>query len=537
MSSRQNISFIKSLTSVSGFTILCRITGYAREILFAHFIGINIMSDALTLAIKAPSFFRRIFAEGAFHTSFVPIFTSFLKNDSEESRKEAFEFAGVILSILALTSIVCVAIIEWKFISINKFVFSSLASGHADTFALYTKYCRVTLPFIVLIALASFFGSVLNSFGRFGIYASSQMVGNMTMIIGVIAAKNSPRIGFLCSVAVLASGLIQFLWVTISCYKSGFFVRARMPRWSPAMKKFFRNIGPGALGVAVVQINVVLCTYFASSLAAGSISYMSYADRLNQLPLSIIGISLSSVLLPVLSLHIKNGDNVSANKTQNQALRLATLITFPIATFMASASYPIILSFFGYGKMTGHDIEQISGVLMMFGFGIPACVFIKVLSVRFFSIGNTRVPLYASCVSLVIDVMLSLILKRPYGCMGLGIASSAAVWSNVIFLLYQLQKKGIWNINRPFLTFFKKIFMSCASVFVMCRLMQIIFPGIGMDSSLITRTSFIAFMAMSSCVIFVSLCFYMKVISKKQLRVLFKSFKKGNAQTASQNTI
>ncbi|BDB95956.1 murein biosynthesis integral membrane protein MurJ [Candidatus Hydrogenosomobacter endosymbioticus] len=528
------INFLRSMLSVSGVSVLCRMTGYMRDLLIANFIGVNSVSDALMLAIRAPSFFRRIFGEGAFHVSFLPIFTKLIKGKSVEENKEAFEFAGAIMTVLALSLIACVALITYYFSAINHFIFSDMATKQPETFELYNKFGTITLSFVFFISMSSFFGSILNSFGKFGAYASAQMIGNLTVIAFVLALLPLVSdIGVLFSFAILISGVFQCLWVLVACYWSGYHIGFRIPRWNGFMKKFALNIGPGALGVGVIQLNLVIGAYLAASLPKGSISCLSYADRINQLPLSIIGMSLSSVLLPLLSQQAKSKNVHAANRTQNNVVKLASFLTFPVAVLFIGASYSMVHAFFGYGKVTQNDLSKIAAILAAFGVGAPAYVLMKIFNVRFFSEGNTKVPLYASCLNLVVNIVLGVWLMKKFGCVGIAAASCCSSWSSVFFLVVILYSRGMITIKRSVGLFFLRLAGSCAAmgfVLIAVNLLigQLVAGGftdfaVSKESSLVAKSLMMTFVVSAGVVSFVFFSLYFRVTSVRQIKAIAKS--------------
>ena len=536
MKKARSVNLLKSAFSISALTILCRTTGYFRDLLMANFIGVNKVSDALALAIRFPAFFRRVFAEGAFHVSFLPIFTKMLKENGSK-KSEAFVFAGTVFTILLVSLSVCVLLIEYFIPSISSVLFSKLAVKQPETFALFVKFARITLPYVLFISIASFFGSILNSFGKFNEYAASQIIGNTTVIVFVYLFFNySKDFGSLFAWAVLVSGAIQLIWIIGACWYQGYLFPLNRPKKNPLLKKFFINIGPGALGVGVAQINTVLASYFATHLPEGSVSYLSYADRLNQFPLSIIGASLSSVLLPLIAQNFRKNQISEAYKVQSQSIRLASFITFPVAIFFMVAAPATISVLFGYGKLVAKDISAISQTLIAYGWGIPAYVLIKIFNTTFFAAGDTKTPLIGGIVNLGINIVLSIILMRYFSYMGIALAASFSAWGSVIFLMVCLQSRGLWRFHKHFMKFVLRLGISCI---VMGGFLTLIYPFFShiengllyfFQGAFLSYLKFIPrgiafiFLLVISFSVFVFTSMYMRVFSLRQLRVIKRSF-------------
>ena len=388
------MSLLKSVFSVSSLTLLGRITGYMRDLMLAHFIGANAISDAINIAIKIPSFFRRIFAEGAFHVSFLPAYAHTQKNKV---------FAGMVLSMLLL-ALGCLTLgIELYYGPLSKWL---LTNAHPATLGYVQQFGPIVFPYIFFISVVSFFGSILNAHGRFSALAISQAIGNITIILFVSFLSGfTSETGLLFSWGVLLSGVMQTVFIVYSSCKGGYFITPCWPKWTPDIKQFLKKFLPGLLSVSTVQINTIIVPlYLSSRLPVGSLSYLHYADRLYQLPLSIIGIALSSVLLPMLAEKIKNKDQGSTDAVFSQALRFAWMVTVPSLILMSVCSFPIVITLFGSGKLSITQLMSISNIVKIYALGVPAYIVIKIFTARFFASRDMLTPLIGGIVSAVIDV-------------------------------------------------------------------------------------------------------------------------------------
>lgn len=584
MKKREGTLF-RSTSVVGFFIVLSRITGFLRDRLISHLIGANAITDALTLSIKLPSFFRRMFAEGALHVSFLPMFANLL-GDKEERRKDAFDFAGYVLFLMITGLLVCILLAEIFFPYCAAYWAPKYAEKK-EMLVLFSRFVRITLPFIFFISVASFFGGILNTFGHFNVWAASQALGNTFVVCGAyIAAKFlkpflalfgstwSCDIGSIFPWVILLSGVVQFVFVFSDCLRKGLLVRPQWPSWRPEIKKFFLKFGAGALGVGVVQINIMISAGLAVLLPDGSVTYLSYSDRINQLPLAIIGISLSMTLLPTLSRKLKHQDIAGANKTQNQSVRFASCLAFASGAFFIVAASPIVDVLFGNSQLTPHALWEISKTVMACGVGVPAFVLIKILSARFFAAGNTNVPFVAAAVALCVDVVLGIALLWPLQCPGLMLASSLSAWANVTVLsllpkfLENVQPASImgkvcarvfpsiqsreerWVPNVFFWTFIKRLLVTCSFTGgIVVTVRAILDSGsfvplfrflLSFANTMLDTTGIVLFLAQSAflCLLFgvgafsfVRIGLLFRLFSRAQLRIvknsLFKRVPKG----------
>lgn len=445
-------NFLRAFFSVGSFTILSRITGYFRDFLIIHLVGIGMTSDALAIVIKLPSFFRRLFAEGAFHVSFLPRFTE-SKNDPR--------FAGMILSLLIAAVGVCIALIELNFSSFANIFFGKL-SKRPETLELTIRLGRITLPYVFFISLTSFFTSILNAHGRFSLGASSQVIGNVFVLLFVLTLQYVTQdYGALFSWGILLSGVIQMGVVMVGCIRSGYGIPLQWPKWTPQVKGFLKNFLPGMLSVGVIQLNLLVGIYLASGLPEGGISYLMYADRLNQLPLSVIGVSLSSVLLPLFSHQLGAHGVERANKTQNYTMKFIALIIFPVTMFLSIMALPLVYFLFGHGKLTDIQIHEIAKTLGAYTTGLPAYILIKFFSARFFAHNQTRISLMASVLGVATDVVASIAWVGPYQHIGIAYALSLSAWVQAGFLAVMLYRRYHWKPSLAVGIFTAKVFLSC----------------------------------------------------------------------------
>ena len=468
------MKLIRSIITVGGFTVGSRVVGFVREVLTASFLGAGAASDALVVAIKLPSFFRRLFAEGAFNASFVPLFAGLLAAEGKESART---FAEQIFTLLLTTLLLLVLVVEFFLPAI----LPALVPGFEKTperlhYAI--EFSRITFPFIFFISLTALYSGILNSFDRFAAVASSPMVGNfgiLAVVFGLHTQFSSE--GYSFAIGITVCGVIQWLWVLFPAIKQGMNLRFCRPQLSPNVRRFFVILGPAAFGSGVVQINLFVGSWIASWLPTGAISYLNFADRLNQLPLSVIGVAVSTALLPLLSKQIRSGQENEASASQNLALEFSMFLTLPATLALALIAHPLVAAVFERGAFTSEDSLATGYTLMALALGLPAYVMIKVFTAGFFARQDTKTPIYTALAGIAVDIILSLILMGSLKQIGIALATAAAAWVNAVLLGYLLWRKGHLVIEKRLLMFFPRLLIVCFGTGVVLKGMnQILAP-------------------------------------------------------------
>jgi putative peptidoglycan lipid II flippase len=443
------VSLIRSVATVGGYTLLSRIFGFVRDMLIAAMAGAGPVADAFFVAFKLPNFFRALFAEGAFNAAFVPLFAEIA---AREGRSAAEAFAERALSAL-LTALTIFTLLCQIFMPL---LMLGLAPGFEDEpekFGLAILFTRITFPYLLFISLVSLLGGVLNSTGRFAAVAATPVVLNLTMIaVMLLGAPLAPGPGHLLSWGVLLSGITQFLWLLWHARRAGFATRLPLPRLTPDVKKLLRLIAPAALGAGVVQINLVVGTILASLLPSGAISYLFYADRLNQLPIGVVGVAVGTALLPLLSRQIAQGRQAEAQDSQNRAIELALLFGLPSTAAFMTVAEPIIATLFQRGAFGAHATQATAAALIAYSVGLPAYVLSRALSPGYYARQDTRTPVRFAVVSIAVNIGLGIALLQPLEHAGLALATAVASWTNVALLGGTLYRRGHWTPDRRLLS-------------------------------------------------------------------------------------
>lgn len=467
----KEMNLIRSITTVGGYTIGSRFFGFIREILTASFLGAGGAADALVVAIKLPSFFRRLFAEGAFNASFVPLFAGILATKGKE---EARSFAEQILTFWVGVLFLLVVIIEIFLPSI----LPVLVPGFKDTpERLYyaVEFSRITFPFIFFISLTALYSGMLNSIDKFAIVGSSPVIGNMGILgVVVLLYDKFNSTGYAFSWGIMVCGILQWLWVWIPSLKAGMGLRFVWPRCDDNVKRFFKILAPAAFGSGIVQINLFIGAFIASWLPTGAISYLNYADRLNQLPLSVIGVAVSTALLPILSRQIRAGSWSQAHQTQSQALEFSMFLTLPAALALIFLAEPFVMMVFERGVFSSQDTAATALTLQALAVGLPGYVLIKVFSSSFFARQDTLTPVLTACAGIIVDIALSLALMGSYHQVGIGLATAAAGWINAFLLGFILWRQGHLLFDGHLKKFTARMMLTCGGTVMLLKSMQVL---------------------------------------------------------------
>jgi putative peptidoglycan lipid II flippase len=438
------MSFSRAIATVGGLTLVSRLAGFVRDILTASVLGAGPVADAFFIALKLPNFFRRLFAEGAFGVAFVPLFAAELQvKGRAAAARFAEEALAVLLAVLLPFTLAALAAMPWLMLG--------LAPGFSDEpakFAMAVDLARLTFPYLTLISLVALLGGILNALGRFGPFAAAPIAFNLTLVAALLTA---PRLGWepgrAMAAAVTLSGVVQLLWLAWACRKAGIVLRLRRPRITEGMRRLFRLVGPGALGAGVMQINLLLNIVLASLLPSGSVSFLYYADRLNQMPLGVIGIAIGTALLPVLARHAAAGDEEKVRHYLSRALEFSLLLGLPAAVALGVSGKPMVAVLFERGAFGPAQTQATAWALAAYAVGVPAYVIAKSLNAAFFARQDTATPVRVAIVVTVSTVALALALLPLLDHVGIALATGLAAWLDVGLLVVALRKRGLLSLD------------------------------------------------------------------------------------------
>ncbi len=440
---------IRSILSVGSLTLLSRVFGLVRDVLIALFLGAGAAADAFVLAFKLPNFFRRLFAEGAFSAAFVPQFSEQLglsPDAAAQSRARGFAEAAlsVLLPALLLLTLVAEIIMPWIVLGLT-----GGFGSEPDKQGLAVELTRLTFPYLMLISLVALFAGVLNGLSRFAAAAGAPVLLNVVLITALILFHGSPAASARAlAAAVSVAGCAQLLLLVWGAHRQGFALRLRRPRLSPPGKRLITVMGPAALGAGAMQVNLLLDIVLASRfLPEGALSYLYYADRLNQLPLGVIGIAVATVLLPAISRALADKADAAAQARLNRGLEIALLITLPAAGALIAVPATLLAPIYQHGAFEPADTAATAAALRAYAIGLPAYVLVKILAAAAFARGDTVLPMRASFAALGVNLALNLILIWPLAHAGLALATALAAWANVAVLATVLIRQGAWRVD------------------------------------------------------------------------------------------
>jgi putative peptidoglycan lipid II flippase len=431
--------------TIGGLTLVSRILGFAREMIFARVMGAGMAADAFVLAFQIPNLFRRLFGEGAFSAGFVPLFSQRLNGEGglEEAEKFADEVLAVFLPILVAITVI--------FVIAMPAVLWLVASDWRDDpakFALAVELTRITFPYMIFICLVSLFSGVLNSLTRFTAAAFAPSLLNIALIGALLVRSDGgPGTARAMAIGVIVGGVLQLALCWGSVRRAGLKMRLRPPKMTPRVKELLILILPATLGSGIYYISQFVYIYFATSLPEGSLVYLGFADRLNQLPLAIIGSALATAILPTISRAVDRGEDGAAARIQGQATELSMLLTLPAAVALAVTAGPIVAALFQGGRFTAEDAATTALVLSIVVAGLPAYVLIKVLTPGFYARKDVKTPVYIAFAMLFVGVALNFALIPVIGIAALALTTAGTAWLNAIALYAILHGRGHFRIE------------------------------------------------------------------------------------------
>lgn len=440
------MSLYRNFLNVGAMTTGSRILGFVRDALVAAVLGTGPAADAYLAAFRFPNLFRRLFAEGAFNTAFIPLFAKALE---QEGNEEARQWAAGILSWLVAVVFSLTVIIE----ILMPWVLMPFVPGFLDDPAKYdltVLLTRICFPYLMAMSLMAAYAAILNGLGRFTAAAFAPVLLNVVMIafmapLVIGPAKTPVETAIWISVGTIAGGIAQLMMVYGAIRRAGFVPRLHWPRLDGEVKRFWILAIPAVLTGGITQINIFVGTIIASG-ADSAISYLYYADRLYQLPLGIIGIAIGTVLLPELARHLKGGRDREADASQNQALLISMLLSMPAATALIALAEPIVRILFQRGQFDAVATLETSHTLVWFSAGLPAYVLIRVLQPGYFAREDTLTPTVFAGISAAINIVASLALFPLMQHVGIAVATSIAAWANVVLLAVWLGRRGHFSL-------------------------------------------------------------------------------------------
>ncbi|RRJ83533.1 murein biosynthesis integral membrane protein MurJ [Aestuariirhabdus litorea] len=438
-------------------TTLSRVLGLVRDVVIAGYFGSKSEADAFFVAFKIPNFLRRLFAEGAFSQAFVPVLSQYKSQSGREQVRQLVDsvagtLGGVLLSVTAF-GVVAAPLLVMLF-----------APGFHDLpvkLALAGDMLRITFPYLLLISMTAFCGSILNSYGRFAVPAFTPVLLNLCLIGATLfftSMFEQPVMAL--AWGVLVAGIVQLLFQVPFLWRLGLLPR---PRWQPrheGVKRIMTLMLPALFGVSVSQINLLLDTVLASFLQTGSISWLYYSDRLSELPLGIFGIAIGTVILPSLSRRQAENRPEAFSRTLDWAIRLVLLIGLPSALALFVLAEPLIATIFHYGAMQDRDVMMAAMSLRAYASGLLAFMLIKVLAPGYFARQDTKTPVRIAIKAMVANMVLNLILVWPLQHAGLALATSLSAVLNAGLLYWGLRQAGVFELQPGWVPYLVRLLLA-----------------------------------------------------------------------------
>lgn len=448
------MSILRSITTVSGFTLLSRVLGLVREVLIGRYLGTGATADAFVAAFRFPNMFRRIFGEGAFNAAYVPLFARELEEHGREAAEifagRTFTLLALVLGIGTLIAIPLMPAIMW--------VFAHGFVREPEKFATTVTLGRIMFSYLLCMALSAHLSGTLNTLKVFAMPAFAPVLLNIIFITALLVVVpalglvgNFYEIGLVISWAVFIAGFAQLLALYVTCWRKGIHVRPVVPKVTPRIRRLWVLMVPGVIAAGIQQVNLFVGTVIASN-QDGALAYLYYSDRIYQLPLGMIGIAFGVVLLPDITRKLRGGDEGGAVQSISRGVEFAMLLTLPAAVAMMVIPDPIISTIFERGEFTAESTRNTANALAAFAIGLPGYVLVKVLQPGFFAREDTKRPMVMAAISVAVNVALSLALFPFYGHVGIAVATSVAAWVNVLLLVRGL--RGFW---RPQTTLIAKV--------------------------------------------------------------------------------
>ena len=434
---------IRRIATVGGWTLVSRVTGFARDVVMAAILGAGPVADAFFVAFRLPNHFRAIFAEGAFAAAFVPRYARTIEKDGLAAARA---FADRLAAAMIVLQLVLLAVA----LAFTPQVVGLVAPGlDPARFELAVALTRITFPYLALMALEALIAGTLNANQRFAVAAGAPVLLNLCMIGALLMAGLFPTAGHAAAWGVLVAGVLQALFVAADAERGGFGIRLKMPRLDEPTRKFLAALGPAIVGAGGVQLALFADTIIATFLPAGALSALYYADRINQLPIGVIGIAAGTVLLPEMARRLAAGDAAGAAQAQGKAIELTLLISIPFAAGALAIPELVMRALFARGAFGVDDALAAAATLAAYAIGLLPFVLLRSFIVPFHARGDTATPVKAALIALAANLFLKIVLVGPLAQVGLALATSAGAWINLALLLYWADRRRFESPGVP----------------------------------------------------------------------------------------
>lgn len=507
--------------TVSGFTLLSRILGLVREMLIAHFLGAGAKSDIWVAAFRFPNLFRRILGEGALNAAFVPLYSGKLETEGVEAASNFGSRVTILLSmILALICVVCYFFME----GITRFLTSGFSE---DKILEATYFSKITISYLFLICIVAAVSGILNSHKKFAAPSFAYAILNVVFLVGILGVM--PFVEDKTEVlawSLVVGGVVQLGVVAIALMRSEFKFILTFPKIDTDIKRLGLLMGPGLISAGVQQFNLIVGQWVASH-QDGGMSYIFYSDRVNQLPLGIIGIAFGIVLLPELTKKLKGGLREEARQSIEDGMTMAMFIAIPAMVGMAVLAEPIMVALFRGGEFTLEKGVLCGQALMAFSIGCPAYIAARVMQAGYFASEDTKTPMKFTMISAVVNIVLCLIAWSVMGAggalhVGCAAATSVAGWVNILLLSWGLKKQGLLHVTREFWTKFSKMLIASLVMGLAAWFMADLFRDLIYDGFRLLRIVMVGLIASFGLVVYLLIAHIIGAVSLVEIKARFR---------------
>ena len=457
---------ISNFSKISSNIFGSRVTGFIRDILFANYLGANLMSDAFLFAYRLPNLFRRIFAEGSMNSVFIPLYV----NQEKMNSKSANDFIWIVFNFFFVITL----FLSFLIFFFTEQVISILAPGfllNKSQFLLANQLLIITFPFLIFVTLSSVLSSVLNVRGKFFLPSFLSVILNIFMIVTLVSFKSNSHFPLAWSMIIAGFTQLILLFINLGTIKIFWGIGLKSIKvLSRELKKFFGRFLYSLLGSGIVQLNIFISMLFASLVGGGAISQIYYADRIIDLPFALIAVAMSFTLLPYLSKNIS--DESKNSKAFNETVIFCFLFAIPSSFGIFILSEDIIRALFGRGEFNHEDVLITSKILLVYSFSLPGYMLARIFNQVFYSYEKVEYPVKAAVPTFICNFIVCFLLYRPLGVLGLAISGAVSIWLNLFIQIFYLRKN--------FRSFYEKLL-----IFDFKKLLKILFSAIIMMISIL----------------------------------------------------
>ena len=448
------MNLLRALATVSSLTLVSRILGYVRDFVIARAFGAGLATDAFFVAFRIPNLLRRLFAEGAFSQSFVPVLSYYKARNSPEEVRSLLDGVATLLFL----ALVLAAALGMALAPIVVYVSAPGFTSDPAKFALTVSLLRITFPYIAFISLVALCAGIFNTWNRFSVPAITPTLLNVSFIVFALGfADRFEQPVYALAWAVFAGGALQLAFQVPFLARLGLLPRWRVDLAHPGVRRVLKLMLPAAFGVSISQVSLLINTIFASFLVSGSVSWLYYADRLMEFPAGVLGVALGTILLPSLSKHHADANREEYSKLLDWGLRLTVLLALPAAAALAVLALPLIAALFQYGRFAEADAWATRQALVAYSIGLVGMILVKILAPGFYARQDIVTPVKVGILTLLVTQAMNLAFIGPLKHAGLALAIGLGACLNAAFLYRILRKRSIFVPQPGWLVFVLKV--------------------------------------------------------------------------------